>query len=394
MQRKIAISAGAVLLVGLLLALTHLLNQSLGAPGPRDENSISYWLSKSPSIDPGALPLGSGQYGSAPHVGVIYACGNAARYYNIIQTGARKFGDWLHGSTWSYAQKLNEGVYVHGTVFWPNASSSVTVSNATRTITTNDLPMGDPTGIFPTQSSDPAYEYGTNPNPITAQSFSISVPVDPIVQAAPSCIRFGPDLIALDGTVYYGALDSHGRDEPAYELQDACGGSSGPLGIYHRYMPSSCLPHMQENNALVGYALDGFGVFSPYDQNGNELTTKDLDECHGTTTPIMWDGKEVTMYHYVLTRDFPYSISCFRGVPQYINFSSSRGGPPVRGGAGAWAGGPPPPPSQAAIEACASTTISRPCSISTQSGAVPGTCQMLGGHPELVCIPPVGVTAQ
>ena len=78
---------------------------------------------------------------------------------------------------------------------------------------------------------------------------------------------------------------------------------------------------MQERSALVGYAIDGFGVFSPYDANGRELTTSDLDECHGTTSPIMWEGKMLPLFHYVLTRDFPYSISCFRGVPQYIEFA-------------------------------------------------------------------------
>jgi hypothetical protein len=42
------------------------------------------------------------------------------------------------------------------------------------------------------------------------------------------------------------------------------------------------------------------------------LTTDDLDECHGLTSLIKLDGKNVTMYHYVMTQDFPYSVSCFR----------------------------------------------------------------------------------
>ena len=101
-------------------------------------------------------------------------------------------------------------------------------------------------------------------------------------------------------------------------MQDSCGGMSAPNNMYHRYMPSNCIPHIHENNALIGYALDGFGIFSPYDEHGKELSTKDLDECHGTTSPIMWDGKKVVMYHYVLTRDYPYSIACFRGTPASI----------------------------------------------------------------------------
>ena len=45
------------------------------------------------------------------------------------------------------------------------------------------------------------------------------------------------------------------------------------------------------------------------------LTNKDLDECHGTTSKVWWDGKYVKMYHYVLTAQFPYSLGCFRGTP-------------------------------------------------------------------------------
>jgi len=43
------------------------------------------------------------------------------------------------------------------------------------------------------------------------------------------------------------------------------------------------------------------------------LTTDDLDECHGITSQILLDGKLTTSYHYVMTQDFPYSVSCFRG---------------------------------------------------------------------------------
>jgi hypothetical protein len=45
------------------------------------------------------------------------------------------------------------------------------------------------------------------------------------------------------------------------------------------------------------------------------LTNKDLDECHGMTSKVWWDGHYVRMYHYVLTAQFPYSIGCFRGAP-------------------------------------------------------------------------------
>lgn len=390
-SRGVILGTGVLLVVGLLLAALlgsrRVSPSSSTPPGGRlvTTSSIPYWLSPSASIDPDKLPLGSGNYSTTtPHAGVIYACGDARVVYNIIQTGARKFGDWVHDPTWSFAQKLRENIYVHGAAYWPTAAFSATISATTRTLTTNGLPLYSSTGIFPTQASDPAYEFGTNPNAITAQSIAISVPTNPAVQAQPSCLKFGPILIALDGTVYYGALDSHGRDEPAYEVQDACGGLSDPHGAYHRYMPTTCIPHMQERNALVGYAVDGFGVFSPYDADGRELTTKDLDECHGTTSPIMWDGRVVSLFHYVLTRDFPYSISCFRGIPQYVAFS--RLWSPFAGRHSQRK------PSAAAIDACRTRKMSRPCVIPTENGTVDGTCQLLLGESETSCVPPVGAT--
>ena len=65
---------------------------------------------------------------------------------------------------------------------------------------------------------------------------------------------------------------------------------------------------------VIGFALDGFPITGPMVAAHNILTTADLDECHGITSEIELDGKTVTMYHYVMTQDFPYSVSCFRGT--------------------------------------------------------------------------------
>jgi hypothetical protein len=44
------------------------------------------------------------------------------------------------------------------------------------------------------------------------------------------------------------------------------------------------------------------------------MTNADLDVCHGTTSKIKLDGKLQRSYHYVATREFPYTIGCFRGT--------------------------------------------------------------------------------
>ena len=65
----------------------------------------------------------------------------------------------------------------------------------------------------------------------------------------------------------------------------------------------------------IGYAMDGYGIYSSYDAGGRELTNADLDECHGRVSSVEWDGKRMDIYHYVLTREYPYTIGCFRGSP-------------------------------------------------------------------------------
>ncbi|MGZ4380821.1 MAG: hypothetical protein ACXVZ2_07940 [Gaiellaceae bacterium] len=40
-------------------------------------------------------------------------------------------------------------------------------------------------------------------------------------------------------------------------------------------------------------------------------------------------GKKVTIYHYVTTAEYPYTLGCFHGTPVH---------------AGGVVGGPPPPP--------------------------------------------------
>ena len=94
------------------------------------------------------------------------------------------------------------------------------------------------------------------------------------------------------------------------------------------------------DHAQAGYVVDGFGIYSMFDAHGGELTDADLDECHGRTSEVDWDGKRVAMYHYVLTREYPYTLGCFRGTPVAV----PRQGPPRGRGFGPPPGGMGPPP--------------------------------------------------
>jgi hypothetical protein len=64
----------------------------------------------------------------------------------------------------------------------------------------------------------------------------------------------------------------------------------------------------------MGYARDGFGIYGVRGESGKLLANADLDECHGHSHVIDWDGQMVTMYHYHATYDFPYTAGCMRGT--------------------------------------------------------------------------------
>jgi hypothetical protein len=68
---------------------------------------------------------------------------------------------------------------------------------------------------------------------------------------------------------------------------------------------------------LFGYALDGYGIYGPRGEDGQMITNSQLDQCHGHTESVLWDGKITRIYHYHLNREYPYSIGCFHGAVDY-----------------------------------------------------------------------------
>lgn len=75
--------------------------------------------------------------------------------------------------------------------------------------------------------------------------------------------------------------------------------------VTSRNASSRFWPLTADPGPLVGYALDGFGIYAPYDEDGVLLTADDLDECNGRTV-----GGE---YRYYILPDPPYVPSCLMG---------------------------------------------------------------------------------
>lgn len=257
------------------------------------------------------LPLGDGRLSTTPRVGYLMSC-----VQNFPQRAPHS-GPWIQGDEWNPADKP----VVQGSVEWPTHRISISIENGQRIISANSLP-DHATGIFPISPSDPAYQYDHNPNSIRPQHILLRLPLNPQVAAHPSCVPMGMIGFSTDGVAIYNAVDASGRDAAAHEIQDKCNGHPQHMGQYHYHSPSPCMPN-EMSSGLVGYALDGFGIYGMKDPvTGKILSDRDLDACHGTTGPVMWDGKKVTMYHYVLTAEYPYTIGCFRGTPVMSDFHS------------------------------------------------------------------------
>jgi len=255
-----------------------------------------------------SLPLGDGKLSNAPQAGYVWRCGQGGG-----GGGAFRDGPWIDTTsrTFDPAQKVT----VDGAVKWQNMLT-ITLENNIRRLKTNDLP-NHTTGVFPIASTDDAFLYDRNPNSIRAQNVDLSLPANPVVAENASCLQ-GPVGVTLTGVELFDGLDAPGRDAVAHEIQDSCGGHPEVTGAYHYHAQPLCFdvaPFADGHSGLIGYAMDGFGIYGPNGEHGVALSDADLDECHGHTHEIVWDGQVVTMYHYHFTTEFPYSISCFKGTP-------------------------------------------------------------------------------
>jgi hypothetical protein len=272
-------------------------------------------------LDVHHLPLGDGKVSASPREGYVTSCMTGFRGGG----GAQRDGPWIHGETWDLTQKIA----VQGRVNWPQAAFRITTQGTTRVVSRllqgNGLPVDTPTGTFPVAYDDPAVQIDRNPNAIVPRDIVLTIPANPSMALTTSCVPMGMIGVALNGVAMFNALDLGGRDAVAHEVQDLCNGHPQMQGQYHYHGPSACLPNQTANEALIGYALDGFGIYSIRDAQGRELTNADLDACHGRTSEILWDGSRVRLYHYVLTREYPYTIGCFRGVPAPTRGPAGRG---------------------------------------------------------------------
>ena len=263
------------------------------------------------SAHDGAVPLGDGKVSDQPKRDHVFSC---QQEFEDRPGPAARLLPWIEGEIWYPDEKPA----LLGNEMWSEGGSEVRLTGEIRHLRSSGVPDHG-TGDFPIARDSPLYRYDRNPNTVAARLWRLDVPARPEGAARPSCLPMGPIGMALTGAAIFNALDAVGLDAAAHEIQDQCGGHPARRGNYHYHAGSDCMTEAAKtsdgHSGLVGYALDGFGIYGPLGEGGAELSNADLDSCHGHTGKVIWDGKTVTMYHYHLTAEYPYTLGCFTGTP-------------------------------------------------------------------------------
>jgi hypothetical protein len=207
----------------------------------------------------------------------------------------------------------------------------ITETKNTRTLKGNGIPSFE-VGTFAIPKSSPAYKYyaalpaagyaNAAEIPIKPYHLELKIPKNPKIAAKPTCFEQLTIGVALVGAAWHAevALDALGNayDPNAALPTDRCFGHPYATEYHVHGYSWKCMDQGKPGEAspLVGYALDGFGIYGPRGADGTLVTNAQLDECHGRVGEVMWNGKKQKIYHYVLNNEYPYSIGCFRGTPQ------------------------------------------------------------------------------
>ena len=218
------------------------------------------------------------------------------------------------------------------------SSFSMTTDAQYRYLKGNGLPS-TPMGNFPVQPGTAAYPSyaalpgGTDPRTGQAYSSAAAISISPYdltstLPLNPVMTGFNPinSLIVgvtLTGTVWHVEManDASGNwYNPTNALpMDQCFGHPYSQQYHLHGYSWKCFPNQGTSgpSPLFGYALDGFGIYGPRGEDGKMITNAQLDECHGHVAPVQWNGIVQPIYHYHLNNQYPFSVGCFRGTPDY-----------------------------------------------------------------------------
>ena len=198
------------------------------------------------------------------------------------------------------------------------------------------------------------YEFvSMTPNGLRAQDFTWEVTTAPRLANTTTSIdsMLGTVAFTVTGVPIYGPMEGpvptdQAFGDPVYNnLLDTCGGHTGYNADYHYHTiiaEAACL--LEET--IVGYALDGFPIYS----NPGQKQTSSWVRT-GNPTSNAWDAYEFTegrgtldrcngiraadgTYRYYATSSFPYVIGCYSGTPSAQTGAAAAPMPPMNGSSG------------------------------------------------------------
>ena len=152
-------------------------------------------------------------------------------------------------------------------------------------------------------------------------SKTVLIPTTPVMSDAPQSIGSAGVGVALNGVVLAAAAPVDAiLSNYTIAAFDDCGGHINPNDGYHYHAATDCNTTGAQSDShaeLLGYALDGYGIYGQLDSDGNEHT--DLDECRGVS-----DDTRGYHYHSASAWENMF-VGCFTG--QIEGESATMGGP-------------------------------------------------------------------
>ena len=148
--------------------------------------------------------------------------------------------------------------------------------------------------------------FNLNPNRIDLNAnYTYKIPLNPTAASNPRPTQLGSIGLALNGVSFYNQYAGPNNQPLTDEIDsfDQYNGHPQRVGEYHYHVEPTYLTQSQGNNVLLGFLLDGFPVYGPF-ENGARVVNSLLDEYHGHehVTANYPEG----IYHYHITDADPY----------------------------------------------------------------------------------------
>ena len=201
---------------------------------------------------------------------------------------------------------------------------SYSVNGNTVTVSTENLP-DHKSPYWPTNNA--LYEayngsnsnFHLNPNRISSQSISITVPLHPSEATNKQATSLGPIGISVNGVVFFNQYAGPNNQALTNEIDsfDQFLGHPQQSGQYHYHVEPTYLTGKFGNSAFLGLLADGFPVYGPV-ENGKTITNSDLDAYHGHTSATADFPNGIYHYHITPNEDPYINGNGFYGTPGNI----------------------------------------------------------------------------